>query len=582
MRTRAALCLAAPLVAVLVCAPPASATLAPRWSDQELTGFASLVVTGRVAAVTGGVDRAVDTIYTYVAVDVDDVLKGVLPDRRIVLKQIGGVAGALGLHVGGQPRFAPGEDVLLFLSVRPRDRTLQTTALWQGKWRVTRAGGVAIAAERADPEQRGAAVERRPFAALEGVVRDHARAAGPPPADFRAVPPETPAFAEGDGTAFTLFDPAWRWTESPMPVDYEIELQPGLPGGGLAELAATLARWNGVGGSQQLQLGGARAARCITSFEGAGRTSIGFMDDCGEIPADGTLAFGGAYYSADDVLVVNGTPFRQALDGFVVNNDSDRAVEYLTRSGCFQDIELHELGHVLGLGHSTVEGAVMRSFINGSCVDGPHELSPDDRLGFLSVYPPGGVPGTPANVRAQVDGATTVTVSWAPPVGGAAPTGYRVDFLATSGGDAVVSLGAVEPALVVQIPTGTTGTFYASVVAMAAGSSGIRSTPVAFTIDSGGACTGAPAAPTGLSGGVSGGLASASWLPVAGATSYIIQVGAEPGGTEMVNASVGSVTSASAAVPPGFSAYVQVRAVNACGVSAASESIHVGSSAPGT
>src|SRR5439155_23249078 len=105
-----------------------------RWSDDELTQFSSAIVEGRVTDVAVGRDIQTNAIYTYVTVAVDDVLKGDIAEREIVVKQLGGRIGDLTLAVADQPTFSRGENVMLFLETRPRDGTLYTTALWQGKW----------------------------------------------------------------------------------------------------------------------------------------------------------------------------------------------------------------------------------------------------------------------------------------------------------------------------------------------------------------------------------------------------------------------------------------------------------------
>ena len=76
------------------------------------------------------------------------------------------------LRVFDQAAFALGEEVLSFLEVRPRDGTLYTSALWQGKWeieQVTR-GGERVAVRYApDALERGVfkgAPERRALAPL--------------------------------------------------------------------------------------------------------------------------------------------------------------------------------------------------------------------------------------------------------------------------------------------------------------------------------------------------------------------------------------------------------------------------------
>jgi hypothetical protein len=124
----------------------AYADAAPKWTDAELAGFSDVVLRGRVMAVRVGRDARVGTPYTYVSLDVAEVLKGTVPDRRIVLKQLGGRMGSTALWIAGQPLFTLGEDVVVFLELRPRDRTLTTTAQWQGKFTIGSVGhGLAFA-----------------------------------------------------------------------------------------------------------------------------------------------------------------------------------------------------------------------------------------------------------------------------------------------------------------------------------------------------------------------------------------------------------------------------------------------------
>jgi hypothetical protein len=96
-----------------------------------------VVLTGRVVRLDAGWDPQVTALYTYVTIDVTDVIKGRIADRHLVLKQLGGALADVALAVPAQPTFTAGENALLFLEVRPRDGTLYTAGLWRGKWTIT-------------------------------------------------------------------------------------------------------------------------------------------------------------------------------------------------------------------------------------------------------------------------------------------------------------------------------------------------------------------------------------------------------------------------------------------------------------
>src|SRR2546427_12600048 len=122
----------------------------PKWSDEELARFSDAIVTGRVTDISSGRDLRTNAIYTYVTLLVESALKGDIPEREIVVKQLGGEVGGEGLGVPEQATFSRGEQVLLFLETRPRDKTLYTSALWQGKGTIDRdpARGEAITTPR--------------------------------------------------------------------------------------------------------------------------------------------------------------------------------------------------------------------------------------------------------------------------------------------------------------------------------------------------------------------------------------------------------------------------------------------------
>lgn len=574
-------CAVSVLAAICVFAglSPASAGSGPKWSSAQLADFADVIVTGRVDAIASAWDPAVNMIYTYVTIDVDDVLKGAVGDR-VVVKQMGGSVDGYGVVVADQAAFTVGEQVLLYLEARPRDGSLYTSALWQGKWNIDVGAFGERIAIRTDPAHDAMGVTDRMELSSAAAAARGARRSG---AAISVAPAEAPAATAA--SPFAFLGP-YRWLSVP-PVDMQAGGQSGLAGGGMAETATAISIWNAAGTGTRLVGGSASAAaRCTSQLTGNGRVTISFNDPCGEISnAGGTLAIGGAAFFSGQGGTNSGTTFGRAVEGFVINNDSSTALSFLRVPGCFQDIQLHELGHVLGLDHTNDSTAIMFPSINNSCSSRPNGLAADDRAGLAAIYggstpppPPGVTPpsSAPTNVTVIVNGLASLTVSWGAVtsyVVGApsAATSYRVDFTTVPGGPVVASVTSASTSLTVQIPAGVLGTFYVTVRGVNSAGSGPASAPVAFTIGSAGPgpCTSAPAAVTGVSGGVAGGVARVQWNASAGATSYLVQAGSAVGAANLFPLTdIGNSTAAQAPVPPGFTAWVRIFARNACGTSA--------------
>lgn len=171
-----------------------------------------------------------------------------------------------------------------------------------------------------------------------------------------------------------------------------------------------------------------------------------------------------------------------------------------------------------------------------------------------------GIPGTPT-VTSAVESAGVLTVAWVAGPGAPAQS-HMLHFFS---GAALIATLPAGPATTVAIPVppGVSGTFGVRVTALAGAVASAPSALLPFTL--GAACT-PPASPS-PSGGIAGGTASVSWPPVAGAVSYILSAGTVPGGTQYVApTSLGANTAVSAnGLPTGFTAWVRVVAVNACG-----------------
>lgn len=483
----------------------AHADVGPLWTDRELTSFSALILTGRVVDVTAAWDTTAGGIYTYVVLEVGEVLKGAVPARRITVKQLGGYVGSLGFRVHDQATFSVGEDVLVFLERRPRDATLYTSAMWQGKWMLQRDRAGERIVTRRDPSASHARVaqhqHRRRFADLLTLIRASSAGSGNNVNEWINYAPAEARLTLGDAEqpSFTLLGPArWREPDADMPVRIDAQFggQPGLPGQGFAEMLAAVSLWNRAGARIQLAPSTLRAGRCSTELDGDVRIQISFMDPCGEISdSGGIIAIGGGWYRDTETMVVNGQTFYRFLQGDIINNDSALALQYLTRSRCFQDIQTHELGHVLGLNHSDQFTAMMFPLLDGSCTTGSLESPPggsrsgrlgaDDIAGLQFIYPPAARPAAPTNLTFAVAG-TTVTLNW---TAGPGPRA-GVDFVIEVGS----SPGASDLATFITNTTSFTvacvprGIYFVRVRARSSSGTSSSSDEVKITLEMSGGC----------------------------------------------------------------------------------------------
>ncbi|HEY8207559.1 MAG TPA: hypothetical protein VIG99_08765 [Myxococcaceae bacterium] len=136
MRTIHAGTLAVGLLLLAAPAGPARGATVLRLSFEELTGRSDAVVRGRVVGSTPKMNAAAGRISTFTEVEVTETIKGA-PGRRITVRQPGGEVGGIGQSVAGAARFAPGEEVVLFLMRAPDDAAVfQVLSMSAGKVRL--------------------------------------------------------------------------------------------------------------------------------------------------------------------------------------------------------------------------------------------------------------------------------------------------------------------------------------------------------------------------------------------------------------------------------------------------------------
>jgi len=392
-------------------------------SDDDMVIGARAIVRGKVVAIESSFDEQNSRIYTYITVKVREVLKGQIAERKIVLKELGGQVGDKISVIYGNPRFKKGEQVLLYLDTWA-DGSLRTYQMFLGKFNVVKdpITGKEMAV-RSSPDENttvlqhqlhghgtpGHSTERQKLSAYTRMVRDRLAANWERSVRFEAEahgsipvlaePPEYRSIAEDLNPQFTFLGP-FRFFEpdSGQPVSFSLNPNPssqqGVPQVTLnsADVAAAGNAWSNVTGSALTMSYSGAMNEC---YAGTGIPGVHVVsNNCdGRNGATsgcaGILAWGGVSQTGQQTRTINGTTFRQTIQGFVSMNPW--ASCHFTVNCNVQEVLTHEIGHAIGLGHSQFSDATMAAFahFDGRCAS----IRTDDVDGLRAIYPGTGGPG---------------------------------------------------------------------------------------------------------------------------------------------------------------------------------------------
>jgi len=410
------------LTTVFILTQTSFATTAVRPSDDDLSIGARAIVRGKVISIESAADENTNRIYTYITVKVQEVIKGQITERRIVIKELGGQAGDRISVIYGNPQFKRGERVFLYLDTWA-DGSLRTYQMFLGKFSIIEKNGrqyvyrdmssdSVVFVPNPNGEPQGPSTDRMELSAYIDMVRsrqvanlDAARAFEEKYYSgvlLRSQPPEFQRISSVSGFSpeFTFLGNA-RWFEPDTGQAVTYTVNPvassgtGFPPLAVPEsdVAAAANAWSVVPGCALRISYAGQLTQCYTGTGTQGINVVSNNCDGRNAPSStcsGILAWGGYSGGTAETKIINGTTFQRITQGFISFNPY--ATCYFGNSCNVQEITTHELGHALGLGHSADSTATMFGYahFDGRCAS----IKTDDANGIKFIYPgAGGGPG---------------------------------------------------------------------------------------------------------------------------------------------------------------------------------------------
>lgn len=387
--------------ALLLAAPHAWSMSYLPMSDDALFDKADAVVSGRIVGASGTAGRELDeTSYRLI---VDEVIKGRIHPGEIDVRLPGAydqtAAGAL--IVPGMPRFAQDEPVLLFLNER-NDRSYSPTQLLLGVFRVRENKDDELVLSQ-DLEQSEAIGE--PPQNGRHSFRDAGRFSDWLRDLSRGVRNEPGYWCDTDlkpGSKYQLSSPVVRWFAFDRGLQVPIYAnEGGATTSGEQALIAAIDAWNAVPGADiALTYSGLSKAASGLAL-GDGINQVLFNDPNNELLGSFDCLLGGlgAYgkWRSLGTGSYDGSTYGLIVEGDIVVQDGIECLLSGRRNQNAEELLAHELGHVLGLGHSCGDG-LLAICVPGTAADDAlmrptlhangrgATLASDDIAGALKLY----------------------------------------------------------------------------------------------------------------------------------------------------------------------------------------------------
>ena len=401
---------------VVACSQAAFATTAVVPRDDEMVVESRAIISGRVIGLSTSVDVNSDLVYTYIRLEVNRVLKGNVTEREIVLKELGGETRDRGTLIWGMPRFEAGQEVLVYLNTWP-DGALRVHQGFLGKFNLNRdvstgrvfverdleAGNVEIMGGSGNGTNRSEldaytqmvsglmkANRKKMLAFDQRYYSDVPLLAQP--ADYQSKESSgemTPMWAFLNPTTPSR----WFEADSNQPVVFYVN-----PSGAPSflqlqtDMQAAMDTWSKAGGSLRVTYGGTTGGCGVQIADGVNTISFNNCDNyfSASQSCSGLLAVSGIVrYMPSQTKTVGGIRFARAIESNMSFNPYGLC--NFTNRCQVQEVVTHEMGHALGLGHSSDSSSTMAGYVHfdNRCAS----LMPDDVQGIKVIYPGGSMGG---------------------------------------------------------------------------------------------------------------------------------------------------------------------------------------------